>query len=126
MGLIRLGLEISAGFESFVTMGYSRSRRLTLFAAPVASLAASSINVTGVRVAAFLAFAPQNGMRRQLKMLFNDPFNTVHHYWNWLAAALLFPYFVVMIVLALYGIHRYALCYHFYKYRRRHKPDPPQ
>ena len=72
-----------------------------------------------------MAFAPQNGLRHQLRMLFNDPFSTVHHYWNWFDAALLFPYFLVMIVLALYGIHRYTMCYHYFKYRKRHNPEPP-
>ena len=57
-------------------------------------------------------------MRHQIKMLFNDPFSTVHHYWNLFDAALLIPYFAVMIVLAIYGVHRYTLCYLYFKYRR--------
>jgi len=61
-----------------------------------------------------------------MKTWFNDPFKMVHHYWNWFDAALLFPYFVVMIVLALYGIHRYTMCYHYFKFRKRHNPEPQQ
>ena len=36
------------------------------------------------------------------------------------------PYFAVMAVLATYGIHRYALVYNFYKYRRNIPGPPPQ
>ena len=59
-------------------------------------------------------------------MLFNDPFSTVHHYWNWFDAALLIPYFAVMIILALYGVHRYTLCYLYFKYRKNYNPNPPK
>ena len=31
-----------------------------------------------------------------------------------------------MIVLAVYGIHRYTMCYHYFKYRKRHNPEPPK
>ena len=30
-----------------------------------------------------------------------------------------------MIVLALYGIHRYTLCYLYFKYRKNYNPNPP-
>jgi hypothetical protein len=33
------------------------------------------------------------------------------------------PYFAVMIVLALYGVHRYTLCYLYFKYRKNYKPQ---
>jgi cellulose synthase/poly-beta-1,6-N-acetylglucosamine synthase-like glycosyltransferase len=71
-----------------------------------------------------MAFAQQNSLRHQMKTWFTDPFSMVHHYWNWFDAALLFPYFLVMIVLAVYGIHRYTMCWHYFKYRKRHNPDP--
>jgi cellulose synthase/poly-beta-1,6-N-acetylglucosamine synthase-like glycosyltransferase len=38
--------------------------------------------------------------------------------------AVMIPYFLVLGVLALYGIHRYWLVYYFYKYRD-HVPGPP-
>ena len=34
------------------------------------------------------------------------------------------PYFLVLVVLASYGIHRYALVYNFFKYKH-HVPGPP-
>jgi cellulose synthase/poly-beta-1,6-N-acetylglucosamine synthase-like glycosyltransferase len=38
--------------------------------------------------------------------------------------ALLIPYFVVMIILAAYGLHRYALVYMYYKNRKNHRSEP--
>ncbi len=38
--------------------------------------------------------------------------------------ALLVPYFVVLIILAFYGLHRYVLVYQYYKYRRNRSPQP--
>jgi len=38
---------------------------------------------------------------------------------------LLIPYFIVMIILAFYGIHRYQLVYLYYKYRRNAAKNPP-
>jgi cellulose synthase/poly-beta-1,6-N-acetylglucosamine synthase-like glycosyltransferase len=77
-------------------------------------------------VAAFLAFAPQGSLRHQLKIVFSDPFSTVHYHWNLFDACMLIPYFAVMIVLSLYGIHRYTLCYQYFKYRRNYDPNPPR
>jgi cellulose synthase/poly-beta-1,6-N-acetylglucosamine synthase-like glycosyltransferase len=39
---------------------------------------------------------------------------------------LLIPYFVVMVILAMYGMHRYALVYMYYKNRKNYNPEPPQ
>ena len=39
--------------------------------------------------------------------------------------ALLIPYFVLMIILAIYGLHRYQLVYMYYKNRKNHAGDPP-
>ena len=39
--------------------------------------------------------------------------------------ALLIPYFIVLILLATYGIHRYVLVYLYYKHRRNKMNQPP-
>jgi cellulose synthase/poly-beta-1,6-N-acetylglucosamine synthase-like glycosyltransferase len=76
------------------------------------------------QLAAYL-FAPQNTWRHYLKMQYTDQtFKGLYH-WNAFDAMMLIPYFAVMIVLSLYGIHRYTLCYQYFKYRRDSKPDPP-
>jgi hypothetical protein len=78
------------------------------------------------RAAAYLAFAPQNGLRRYLKMQYADQtFRGLYH-WNWFDLALLIPYFAVMIVLSIYGVHRYTLCYIYRKYRKNYDPQPPK
>jgi cellulose synthase/poly-beta-1,6-N-acetylglucosamine synthase-like glycosyltransferase len=75
-------------------------------------------------MASQLAFAPQTGLRHQMKTWFTDPFSMVHHYWNWFDAMLLTPYFFVMVVLALYGVHRYTMCYQYFKHRKNYNPHP--
>jgi cellulose synthase/poly-beta-1,6-N-acetylglucosamine synthase-like glycosyltransferase len=77
------------------------------------------------RLTAQLLFAP-GAVRHQIKMLFYDPFSTVTHQWNWFDMAMLVPYFAVMIVLALYGVHRYTMCYLYFKYKKNYNPNPPQ
>jgi cellulose synthase/poly-beta-1,6-N-acetylglucosamine synthase-like glycosyltransferase len=76
--------------------------------------------------AVWLAFAPQGGLRHYLKMQYADQtFKGLYH-WNFFDAIVLLPYFAVMILLSVYGLHRYTLCYHYFKYRKNYKPDPPR
>jgi len=78
------------------------------------------------RATAFLALAPQNDLKHYLKMQYADQtFRGLYH-WNWFDLVLLLPYFAVMIVLSLYGIHRYQLCWLYFKYRKNYRPDPPK
>ena len=76
---------------------------------------------------AHLAFAPQNGFRHYLKAMqqTDQTFKNLYH-WNPFDAALLIPYFAVMIVLAIYGMHRYTLVYLYFKHRKDYRPDPPR
>jgi cellulose synthase/poly-beta-1,6-N-acetylglucosamine synthase-like glycosyltransferase len=107
--------------------------RLALFAAfvtslnPAASLPRILLGRLPLRLASYLAFAPQNGLRHYLKTLqeTDQTFRGLYH-WNPFDAALLLPYFAVMIVLAIYGIHRYTMCYLYFKYRKNYHPDPPR
>jgi cellulose synthase/poly-beta-1,6-N-acetylglucosamine synthase-like glycosyltransferase len=39
---------------------------------------------------------------------------------------MLLPYFAVMIALSYYGVHRYTMCYNYYKFKKNYHPDPPQ
>ena len=59
-------------------------------------------------------------------MLFYDPFSKVTHHWNWFDLTMLIPYFAVMIILSFYGIHRYTMCYLYFKYKKNYNPDPPR
>jgi len=70
-------------------------------------------------------FAPQSGFRHFLKMQTADqPFRKLYT-WNGFDAALLTPYFAVMILLAIYGVHRYTLVYLYYKHKKNYNPNPP-
>jgi cellulose synthase/poly-beta-1,6-N-acetylglucosamine synthase-like glycosyltransferase len=78
------------------------------------------------QVPALVAFASQNGLKHYLKMQYADQtFKGLYH-WNWFDAAMLLPYFAVMIVLSFYGIHRYTMAYQYFKYRKNYSPDPPR
>ena len=107
----------------------SCSWRLTLFAALVTTTdcVAERLSALPAQVAAHLAFAPQNGVVHYLKAMreTDTTFKGLYH-WNLFDAALLLPYFAVMIVLAIYGVHRYTLCYLYFKYRKNDKPEPPR
>ena len=75
---------------------------------------------------ALLALASQNGLKHYLKMQYADQtFKGLYH-WNFFDAAMLLPYFAVMIVLSFYGIHRYTMAYQYFKYRKNYSADPPR
>ena len=68
---------------------------------------------------------PQNGLRHFFKMQQYAQESFGHLYkWNSFDAMLLLPYFAVMTVLAIYGIHRYQLVYLYFKYRKNYNPNP--
>ena len=76
--------------------------------------------------AAYLAFAQESPFHHYLRMQYADQtFKGLYH-WNFFDAAVLLPYFAVMILLSLYGIHRYTMAYQYFKYRRNYKPNPPK
>jgi cellulose synthase/poly-beta-1,6-N-acetylglucosamine synthase-like glycosyltransferase len=107
--------------------------RLALFAAlvtrlnPAASLLQVQLRGLASEAAAHLGFAPQNGLRHYWKAMqaTDQTFHGLYH-WNWFDLAMLIPYFAVMIILSLYGIHRYTMCYLYYKHRKNYRPDPPR
>src|ERR1700722_19535044 len=75
---------------------------------------------------AYLIFAPESGFKHYLRMQYADQtFKGLYH-WNLFDAAVLLPYFAVMILLSLYGIHRYTMAYQYFKYRKNYNPNPPQ
>src|ERR1700747_2940516 len=67
----------------------------------------------------------QRGISHYLRTHYgNDPVRSLYE-WNAFDTTLLIPYFLVMIVLAFYGMHRYQLVYLYYKHRNRAVTDPP-
>ena len=105
----------------------SLSWRLALFAALANRLdsAAGLLRRLPAQAALHLALAPQTGIRHYLKTLqeTDRTFQGLYH-WNLFDAALLIPYFLVMIMLAIYGVHRYTMCWLYFKYRKNANPNP--
>ncbi|MGC9157535.1 MAG: cellulose synthase family protein [Terracidiphilus sp.] len=78
------------------------------------------------QLSTFLIFAPQSGLRHYLKTQFGDQtFNGLYQ-WNWFDLSLLIPYCTVMVLLSIYGLHRYTMCYRYYKYKKNYDPNPKQ
>ena len=78
---------------------------------------------------AALWLSSQRGVTHYLRTHYgNDPINNPFRYlyrWNAFDTTLLIPYFLVMIVLAFYGLHRYQLVYLYYKHRKNAVHDAP-
>ena len=89
--------------------------------------AANLLHGLASQAAVYLASAPQTGLRHYLKQMqeTDTTFKGLYH-WNFFDAAVLLPYFAVMILLAVYGVHRYTMCYLYYKYRKNYNPNPPK
>ena len=89
--------------------------------------AANLLHGLASQAAVYLASAPQTGLRHYLKQMqeTDTTFKGLYH-WNFFDAAVLLPYFAVMILLAVYGVHRYTMCYLYYKYRKNYNPNPPR
>lgn len=72
-----------------------------------------------------LALAPQ-GIGHYIRQHFLDKtFQGLYHA-NAFDMALLIPYFIVLILLASYGAHRYVLVYLYYKNKKNHTREPAQ
>ena len=72
-----------------------------------------------------LAWAGPKGIGPYLQHHFFDDTFRGKYYVNGFDLALLIPYFIVLILLAGYGIHRYILVYLYYKHRNNRTTDPP-
>ena len=78
---------------------------------------------TLTNVAAALAFAPK-GVLPYIRQHFLDKTFQGLYQVNGFDLALLIPYFIVLIVLAAYGAHRYWLVYLYYKHKKNKTTSP--
>ena len=74
----------------------------------------------------FLLPAAPRGFTHYLRSHFFDPTFKGLYQANGFDLALLIPYFIVLILLASYGVHRYILVYLYYKNRKNHTSESPQ
>jgi cellulose synthase/poly-beta-1,6-N-acetylglucosamine synthase-like glycosyltransferase len=70
-----------------------------------------------------LAFAPK-GVLPYIRQHFLDKTFQGLYQVNGFDLALLIPYFIVLIILAAYGAHRYWLVYLYYKNKKNKTTDP--
>src|ERR1051326_3879713 len=69
-------------------------------------------------------YAPKSAADRLFRGLFDDTFAGIHHL-AWFDWAMLIPYFGVLLILSVYGIHRYEVIRTYFKHRKNAVGDPP-
>jgi cellulose synthase/poly-beta-1,6-N-acetylglucosamine synthase-like glycosyltransferase len=72
-----------------------------------------------------LGFLAPSAMDRWARALSDDTFSGIHHL-DWFDITLLSIYFPLLIVLAIYGAHRYLVVFGYLKYRRQIPRKPGQ
>ena len=68
--------------------------------------------------------AAQSGLGHYWHKITDRTFSGVYHA-NGFDLAMMIPYFIVLFILALYGLHRYWLVYDYYRYSKNVPPAPP-
>jgi cellulose synthase/poly-beta-1,6-N-acetylglucosamine synthase-like glycosyltransferase len=82
------------------------------------------LGITSISIQTLAAFVASRGIGQYIRQHFLDTtFKGLYHA-NAFDMALLVPYFVVLILLASYGLHRYVLVYLYYKHRDNRTVDP--
>src|SRR5438477_10831944 len=81
-------------------------------------------NILLTNVASFVALYANKGFASYIRQHFLDRTFQGLYRANAFDMALLVPYFVVLILLASYGMHRYLLVYLYYKNRRNRTGEP--
>ena len=60
-----------------------------------------------------------------MRGLFDDTFSGIHQF-SWFDWAILVPYFTVLVILSIYGIHRYDVIRTYFKHRQKATGEPPR
>src|SRR5215472_3893591 len=72
-----------------------------------------------------LLLARSSAAERLINNIMNNPFAGIHQL-NWFDWAMLIPYFTVLFILSIYGIHRYHVIHTYFKYRKKARGEPPR
>ena len=78
----------------------------------------------GMSLNVLLAFLAVSPTARLMRGLFDDTFAGIHQM-AWFDWAMLVPYFTVLIVLSVYGIHRYEVIRTYFKHRKNVTDEAP-
>jgi cellulose synthase/poly-beta-1,6-N-acetylglucosamine synthase-like glycosyltransferase len=73
-------------------------------------------------VALFVTTSPTT---RFVRGLFDDTFAGIHQL-AWFDWAMLIPYFTILVILSVYGLHRYDTMHTYFKHRKKAMTGPPQ
>ena len=89
------------------------------------SAIASGMATGGFSALASMLLAPRHGLLRYLheQQVANQTFAHLYSF-NWFDASLLTPYFVLMVILAFYGLHRYQLVWLYYRHKKKATHEP--
>jgi cellulose synthase/poly-beta-1,6-N-acetylglucosamine synthase-like glycosyltransferase len=68
--------------------------------------------------------AGQSGTERLLRGMFDDTFTGIHRL-AWFDWAILIPYFSILAILSIFGLHRYDVIRTYFKHRMKTVSDPP-
>src|SRR5581483_7486251 len=68
--------------------------------------------------------SPQRGIVHFYRILTDKTFRGLYHA-NAFDMMLLIPYFIVLVLLASYGTHRYYLVYLYFKHKKNRTDEPP-
>src|ERR1700687_5643507 len=84
-----------------------------------------TLGIASISIQTLAAFVASRGIGQYIRQHFLDTtFKGLYHA-NAFDMALLIPYFIVLILLASYGLHRYVLVYLYFKNKRNRTVDPP-
>jgi cellulose synthase/poly-beta-1,6-N-acetylglucosamine synthase-like glycosyltransferase len=84
----------------------------------------SGKRMLGMSLNVLLAFLAVSPTARLMRGLFDDTFAGIHQM-AWFDWAMLIPYFTVLIVLSVYGIHRYEVIRTYFKHRKNVTDEAP-
>src|SRR5262249_8455969 len=71
-----------------------------------------------------LALLANTTVSRLTQVLFDDTFAGIHRL-SWFDWALLIPYFGILAILSVYGLHRYDVIRAYFKHRKTALTEPP-
>src|SRR5215472_936383 len=72
-----------------------------------------------------LLLARSSAAERLINNIMNNPFAGIHEL-NWFDWAMLIPYFTVLFILSIYGLHRYDVIHTYFKHRKKATSEPPR
>jgi cellulose synthase/poly-beta-1,6-N-acetylglucosamine synthase-like glycosyltransferase len=116
-------------FPRFAGTGVRYNHRVATCIAPRGGIWPRPIEETTFLNASFTLlcaiFAAPHGLRHYLRSHFLDTTFKGLYKPNAFDFALLIPYFIVLVLLAFYEMHRYQLVYMYFKHRKNKATDPP-